>query len=312
MHNRIMDILGIERYHVSHTERLVSIAGALTGILLVFSLSEYWLGEDAAVMVASMGASAVLLFAVPHGALSQPWSLVGGHVLSALVGVSCAKLIPEVHVAAPVAVALSVGIMHYARCLHPPGGATALVAVIGGANITGMGYGFVLTPVLLNTAIILLTAVAFNYFFHWRRYPSYFARRQTVAGAITKEEPDLVNDVDFAQVIGEMDSYIDVSETDLKTIFHLALQNQERRCFDTSRLEPGECYSNGKYGDLWSVREIVDWHEGKDHEDAQLIYKIVAGKGRRGSGVASAGDFACWAKYKVYRDEENWRRCAAQ
>ncbi|MCB1757648.1 MAG: HPP family protein [Gammaproteobacteria bacterium] len=306
MHHRIMDVLGIERYHVSHTERLVSIAGALTGIMLVFSLSDYLLGKDAIVLVASMGASAVLLFAVPHGALSQPWSLLGGHVLSALVGVSCAQLITDVHIAGPVAVALAVGVMHYSRCLHPPGGATALVAVVGGERITGMAYDFVFAPVLLNAMIILLSAVAFNYFFHWRRYPSYFARRRPVRGEVDDQAD--VDDVDFAEVLGKIDSYIDVSETDLKTIFHLATQRQGHQRFDGSHLEPGECYSNGKYGALWSVREIVGKVEDEAQGGTRLAYKVVAGKGRRSSGIASADDFAGWAKYKVYRDEENWRR----
>jgi CBS-domain-containing membrane protein len=118
-----------------------------------------------------MGASAVLLFAVPHGALSQPWPVLGGHVISALIGVSCAKFIPLPLLAAAFSVALAIGAMHYLNCIHPPGGATALSAVIGGDAIHQLGFQYVLTPVLLNTIIVLIVAILFNYPFHWRRYP---------------------------------------------------------------------------------------------------------------------------------------------
>jgi CBS domain-containing membrane protein len=96
--------------------------------------------EGAALIVASMGASAVLLFAVPHAPLSQPWPLIGGHVVSALVGVICAKVILNAPLAAALAVSLAIGSMHYFRCIHPPGGVTALTAVIGGASVDSLDY----------------------------------------------------------------------------------------------------------------------------------------------------------------------------
>src|SRR5690625_7242859 len=85
-------------------------------------------------MLASMGATAVLLFAVPHGALSQPWAVVGGHVVSAIVGVTCQLLIPNLFWAAALSVGVAVAAMYYLRCIHPPGGATALAAEIGRAS----------------------------------------------------------------------------------------------------------------------------------------------------------------------------------
>jgi CBS-domain-containing membrane protein len=123
-------------------------------------------------LTASMGASAVLLFAVPHGALSQPWAVLGGHLVSAVIGVACVQVIAEPILAAPAAVALAIGGMHYLRCIHPPGGATALNAVIGGEAVQQLGFHYVLTPVLLNALTIVLLALLFNYPFRWRRYPS--------------------------------------------------------------------------------------------------------------------------------------------
>lgn len=80
MIQRLMHILGIDFYRVSHAERLASASGAFIGILAIMLISSYFLkGHSSVILIASMGASAVLLFAVPHGALSQPWALVGGH-----------------------------------------------------------------------------------------------------------------------------------------------------------------------------------------------------------------------------------------
>jgi CBS domain-containing membrane protein len=162
-----------------HLEKWLSAAGGLAGLTGVMLISQAHLGSAGSVgLVASMGASAVLLFAVPHGPLSQPWPVFGGHLVSAIVGVACTRVIAEPALAAPVAVAAAIGAMHYLRCIHPPGGATALSAVIGGDTVHQLGFHFVLTPVLWNATVILLVALAFNYPFRWRRYPIALLQRQ--------------------------------------------------------------------------------------------------------------------------------------
>ena len=159
-------------------------AGGLVGILGVALVSQTQLGlAGSASIIASMGSSAVLLFAVPHGPLSQPWPVFGGHLVSAIVGVTCAKLIPAPMLAAAIAVALAIGAMHFLRCIHPPGGATALGAVLGGDAVHQLGYQFVTTPVMLNAITILLVAFLFNAPFAWRRYP--------VAWALVADPPAL-------------------------------------------------------------------------------------------------------------------------
>ena len=168
---KLVRLLSIDS-SVSSAEKLASTLGGFIGIFLISSISFHFTGASgAALIVPSMGASAVLVFAVPHGKLSQPWALFGGQLSSALVGVSCYYLVPNVFLASGLAVGLAIGTMHILRCVHPPGGATALAAVIGSAQIHALGYGYVLTPVFLNTVIIFVTAVAFNSFFPWRRYP---------------------------------------------------------------------------------------------------------------------------------------------
>ncbi len=303
----IARFIGIDRYQVSHVERIVSAVGAFAGIFLIYIVSSFFLGENARfIVVASMGASAVLLFAVPHGKLSQPWPVIGGHFFSAIVGVSCAWLVPQPYISAPLAVGLAVAVMHYLRCIHPPGGATALVAVIGGSELADAGYVFVVTPVLINAVALTLVAIAYNNIFSWRRYPASIS---SSGDSSQNRVPDRTIDHGaFVYALSEMDTLIDVTEEDLSRIYNLVLHIQNEQSVRITDLELGHYYSNGKYGELWSVRWIVDWAEKPDSVDQGLIYKVVAGHGRRSSGICSVGDFSRWAKHEVFLDEDNWKR----
>lgn len=310
MKQKILQYLGVERYRVGHAEKLLSALGAFLGIFLVFYTSSYFLEDNSSyLIVASMGASAVLLFAVPHGPLSQPWPLIGGHLISAVIGVSCAKLIPDVFVSAPLAVGLAVGTMYYFHCIHPPGGATALSAVVGGNAVHQLGYQFILTPVLINVAAIISVAIFFNYFFKWRRYPVYLALKQAAAentesdntyGTITHE--------DFVYALSEFESFIDISENDLLKIYSLVTRRHHSANIQYQNLQNGHYYSNGEHGELWSIRQIVDWSEADESGEEKLIYKIIVGDNRRDSGVMTKNEFSKWVKYEVVRDEDNWRR----
>ena len=302
---------GFEPYNVSHAERLASTAGAFTGILLILIVSRFFLeGITTFLIVASMGASAVLLFSVPHGRLSQPWPLVGGHLVSALIGVTCAKLVPDLVIAEALAVGLAVGAMYYLHCIHPPGGATAITAVVGGEQVAELGYQYVLTPVLLNVLVILFVAIVFNYPFRWRRYPAALFSSAAEKNVDKLQRSDDIKHEDFVYALSEIDSLLDVSESDLLRIYDLVTRRHESsRTFD--RLIPGHYYSNGAYGEDWSVRQIIDWNQ-QDAGDAQLIYKIIAGPDRRTTGVCSEAEFRQWARHEVVRDEQNWRRVDAK
>jgi CBS domain-containing membrane protein len=140
-----------------------AVMGSSIAIYCIFKVSNWIIGtESANIILSSMGASAILLFYLPKGELSQPWPVFGGHISSALIGVSCAHIFAEPAIAASIAVGLAIIIMHYLRCLHPPGGATALTAIIGGESVQQLGYQFVIAPVLLNVLIILLINWIFN------------------------------------------------------------------------------------------------------------------------------------------------------
>lgn len=228
MWQSISNIAGLDFTPVSHAERWVAITGAFVGILLVYLSASYFLdGQSVPLVVASMGASAVLVFAVPHGTLSQPWALVGGQLISAIIGVTCAEFIPYTWLAVPLAVAMAVGAMHYLRCIHPPGGATALVAALGGAQMHALGYVFVITPVLLNVVIILVVAIVFNWFFPWRRYPAYFSVDKVKTPSVILTPYPALSHEDFVYALSQIDTLIDVNEHDLMRIYHLATQHHK-------------------------------------------------------------------------------------
>ncbi len=306
MLNRFIDLTA---GNVSHTERLISALGGCVAIFAIFTVSDWYLGtRDILLLVPSMGASAVLLFAVPHGALSQPWNVLGGHLLSALIGVGCYQLVPHFFVAASLAVGLAIGAMYYLRCIHPPGGATALTAVIGGESTHALGYQFVLTPVLLNVVIMLLVAVIFNFGFRWRRYPSMPASRHAQAQLpATESGSRTIDHSDLVAALGQIDSFIDVSEHDLLRIYELATGQAVHERFPAERILLGHYYSNGAPGDDWSVRQIVDESKHADPARDMVIYKVVAGRGMRTSGTLTRREFAGWALHEMARDGEDWR-----
>lgn len=151
--------------------------GSFLGILAVYALGHLHdlRLEDSLFLVGSFGASAVLLYGIPTSPYAQPRNVIGGHILSAIIGVSCVTIFTAYPaVVAALAVALSLVVMHLTRTVHPPGGATALIAVVGGESIHSLGYWFVLTPIALGAGLMLLIAVLVNNLSPHRRYPQYW------------------------------------------------------------------------------------------------------------------------------------------
>ncbi len=309
---RLYALLGIEANATGHLEKLVSGLGGFLGILAVVQISSHFVADSgAAWIVASMGASAVLLFAVPHGPLSQPWPLVGGHLISALVGVTCAKLVPDLYFSSALAVAIAISGMHYLRCIHPPGGATALTAVAGGAGVHALGYQFMLTPVLLNVMTILLIAVVVNFWLPWRRYPAALlgrARHAKGAGDEEAEEPPLVSHEDVQYALREIGSFIDVTEDDLERILELASDHSNAPALDAAQIRNGRCYSNGRFGSHWAVRQVVAEHRDAAGRQPLVVYRGVAGPGRNVAATCTRQEFARWARHEVFLNENSWQR----
>ncbi len=223
---------------VSRREIFYSCLGAWCGLLCAAWLSRHMLAGFNPWFIAPMGASAVLLFAVPSSPLAQPWSIVGGNVVSAAIGVTCAAWIPDIALAASVAAALAIVAMFALRCLHPPSGAVALTAVLGGPVVTSLGYRFVLWPVAVNSLFLLLAALVFNVAVR-RRYPH---RALAHAGThLTRDEPPsarlglTVQDLDAAlRARGQL---LDVSKDDLEDLFIEAEHQAWSRRFGDVRCE---------------------------------------------------------------------------
>lgn len=150
---------------MSAKETSISIVGAFMATLLATFFSYNILAfEQAPMILASTGASAMLIFGLPRAKVSHPWNLVAGHIVSAVVGISCYKFIPNALLASSVAIGLSMQLMVWFRCVHPPGGATAVTAVVGGSAVHDLGYAFVVIPVFFNSIILLSLAMAVGTF----------------------------------------------------------------------------------------------------------------------------------------------------
>jgi CBS domain-containing membrane protein len=234
----VREWLGVELDEVSWKEKAVSAAGGALSIALIVLVCRHMIGLDgAAMIISSMGASAVLVFAAPHGQLSQPWPVLAGHIGSAFIGVMCAELIPNTELAAAGAVGLAIGAMHQLKCIHPPGGATALTAVIGGPAIHSLGFGFIWRPVAVNAVLIVAAGVAFNWFFPWRRYPTVLvARDRQEALDLGDATADALTHDDVMEALRSLDSFVDITEDDLLRL-HQLLARRELDALD-ERTDP--------------------------------------------------------------------------
>ena len=160
---------------VSLAETLWSWLGAFLGIGAVAFLDVFLEKTDVALLIGSFGASAVLIYGAIKSPLAQPRNLVGGHLISAVIGVTVYYLLSSLPwLAAAVAVATSIAVMHATRTLHPPGGATALIFVMGSPKIHHLGYLYVLMPVGAGVAIMLIVALLLNNLSRRRRYPEFW------------------------------------------------------------------------------------------------------------------------------------------
>lgn len=296
---KILRILVPETAVLSTGEKLRSALAAFVAILLVGYVSSIFVsGIGLPVLVASMGASAVLLFAISHSPLSQPWPLIGGNIIPALIAVTCGKLVPDLIFAAAISVALSLFVMQFLRCLHPPGGALALLPLLGGASVHELGYRFVFEPVALNLLILLVLGFIINNLLPGRHYP--LSATPVSKDMHKHEDPGSldrlgVNHDDVHNALKQMNTFLDVSEEDLNTVFKMAEMQTYRR-------KMGEITC----ADIMS-RDLVTAEYGTELEEAwaQLRYhKIkaipIVDRAQRVIGIITLVDFLKRANLKTY------------
>lgn len=220
------------RPSIDARERLRACLGATLGVGFVALLAAFTRehGPLALALVAPLGASAVLVFAVPSSPLAQPWSVVGGNTLSALVGIACVHFVPFAPVAAGLAVGVAIAVMLALRCLHPPGGAAALLMVLTGRS----EFSFAFNPVLLDALLLVAAGLLYNNLTRrpWPHLPS------------TTATPTRLHRGDLDAVLARYNEVLDISRDDLEALLDqveaLAYQRTmgEVRCADVMTREP--------------------------------------------------------------------------
>ena len=260
---------------VNFTERFRAAAGALLGILVTGVLCRLLAGPgNATWLIAPLGASAVLVFALPASPLAQPWSVVGGNTLSALVAVVCVRLFDDPAVAGAVAVGAAIAVMFSLRCLHPPGGAVALLTALTHSS----SFGFALFPVLTNSVLLASMGILYNSV-TGRRYPhGHVVERTTTSSRFSSADLDAA--------LKQYNQVLDVDRDDIEEILHMAEANAMER-----RLSELRCQ------DIMT-RDVHTVEYGTDLQDAWALMRAhrvkalpVVDRQRRIIGILSLADF---------------------
>ena len=280
------------RTSINTRERARLVVGALIGIFLTGLLSHLSGGALASSLpwlVAPLGASAVLVFALPASPLAQPWSVVGGNTVSALVGIAVVQGtqglgFPEL--AAGLAVAMAMALMLALRCLHPPGGATALMMVLGGVSEPAFAF----YPVLLNSALLVAAGIAYNNVTR-RAYPH---TQLPAAGAVPSGQTRQL-DADLDAMLTRYNQVLDVSRDDLQAL----LAGTQLRAYDR-KLADLRC------ADIMS-RELVTVEFGTPLQEAWALLRgrgikalPVVDRAFRIAGIITLADFMRAAEVDVY------------
>ena len=233
-----------------------------------------------------------------------------GQAISAVVGVAVAKTLGGGVMAASLAVALAIFAMHCLRCVHPPGGATALAAILAvGSNTPD--WSFIFFPVLFDAGLVVIVATALNAPFPWRRYPVSWAYQKAVVAAadgLAPEDPFSPEQLRLA--LDQIGSLVDISDDELKVLYRALREQQNHSPVHADDLVPGRYFSNGEVGERWAIRRVVDASE-PGAKRPQAIVKTVAGLGRGDVRVLMLAELLAWAAYPVQAGDQQWRRLRA-
>jgi len=242
-------------------ERILSGVGALCGLAISSLISWYVLGGINAWYIAPMGASSVLLFAVPNSPLAQPWNVIIGNILAGVIGVTCTQLLADSTTAFSLAVGFAIFMMMTTDSLHPPSGAVAITAVLGGDAVHRLGFHFILYPVLLNSILLLLFAVFFNRLIG-RHYPlTAHLNERSKDPTPTQKVSIQPKDIEYA--LDHHTELLDISQYDLEKIILQAQVHANERSMSTFVCQ-----------DIMS-RDVIRLHEEDDIYQALDKFKSV-------------------------------------
>ena len=220
---RFLEYFTVDPVNLSIKAKLLSLLACFCSIFFIALMTKVvspW--PDYPMIIASMGASAIILFFIPGSPLAQPWPFVGGQLVSAVVGVTCALNISETSTAAATAVFVSVLMMLLLRCMHPPGAATSLAPIMAGTSITSLGYSFVLVPVAVNVFTMLFLVIVINRWVMDRAYPSPLPVKKQRRQRHSVIEPSHhigFSKQDFDLALKDSDTFIDMTHAELSHLF---------------------------------------------------------------------------------------------
>jgi CBS domain-containing membrane protein len=288
--NRLIHAIPVDPVNLSFKGKLLSVASCFTVILTIAWVSQQFALPTAyPMLIASMGASAVIVFIIPNSPLAQPWPLVGGQLVSTVIGIVCAQFVSDTAFASAFAVGGSVLAMLLLRCLHPPGAASALAPVISGDSIASLGYGFVLLPVGLNIAVMLVLAIVVNRWLLRHEYPTRPRKSYKNSNHDPIVEPTQqpgISEQDVEQVLQKMDTFMDVSTGDLSRLLSdIQMQSVKRHSTEIS------C-TDIMVGNVLTVEYGTDVEEAwKLMQRENLKALPVIDKSRRVIGIITWHDF---------------------
>jgi CBS domain-containing membrane protein len=278
--------------NVSRPEQLRAAVGALVGLFITALFAHYLLARTGTsiFMIAPMGASAVLLFAVPASPLAQPWSVFGGNVISGLVGVACVRWLGgslPLPMLGALAAGLAIAAMFALRCLHPPGGAVALTTVLGGPVVHAAGFEFVLLTVAIDTALLIAMAIVYNNL-TGRRYPHLQQSTANVHG--TSDDAPTVRlgfkPEDLDAVLQQYNQVLDIGRDDLAALFMQTEQRAYQRRFGV--ITCADIMSRDIVSAEFGTELEPAWQLMRNHRVAALP---VLNRARRVVGIVTQTDF---------------------
>ncbi len=280
-------------------DRLLTLLFAFVSMLILAWVGQKFISPSAnPVLLASMGASTIMLLVIPNSPLAQPYAFTMGHLGAALIGVMCAQYAPTTSIAAGCAVSISLIFMFVFNCLHPPGGATAMVPVImAPEHILQLDY--IIYPVLINVVTLLILAWGINRYILKRNYPTSSLKK-----AVDHHSSDAsplerlgISNQDLHNALENFNAYLDITEEDLAKIYTSAQANAYTRKFSELRCK-----------DIMSV-DVKTVEFGTELEDAWALLRFhkvsilpVVDRAQRVIGVISLVDFLKRANLKTYEN----------
>jgi len=300
--------LTVDPVNLSIKFKLISLLACFCSIFFIALITKIvspWPGYP--MIVASMGASAIILFFIPGSPLAQPWPFVGGQLISAVVGVFCALNINETSTAAATAVGCSVFLMLILRCLHPPAAATSLTPIMAGTSLTSLGYSFVVVPVAINVMTMLFLAIVINRYVMKRNYPSALPIQEQINQRHSIIEPSHqvgFSEQDLSLALDKSDVFIDMTHTELSQLLTQVEMNTFQRIKGTILCS-----------DIM-VKDVIAVEFGTELEEAWSLMRThklkampVIDNARRVIGIITWNDFFKYIDLNAYESFQEKFRC---